>query len=408
MPKTSYININSNRNKFIVQSFFLAAAVSIADTSTVLPLIIDYFKGSEILVGVLSSLMKGGAIVMQLWTAFKAQENSKVLSSLKKVFILRFITWFSVGLSILFLAGFSNFLVLLLISIFLFLFSFTAGVGVIYYQEILGKSFTKKYRGKAIAYKQIASGIAGIISGGISGLILEYLSKPNSFAFLFLISGLIMAIGFVIFWKFKEPIKNETVRKEKNFGLFLKNAGKILKSDKNLQTQILSRFLSYSLFLIFPFIILFAKDKIGINGKDIGFIISLQMAGAVLGNFLWGYLASINRNKYIILISFILSISAIITTFYASNIYYFYLIYFVAGASIDGYRLAFSNLILIIAPQEKRPVYVAVQNNLSSLGLFFAIPGGIILKTFNFNFLAILTLSILFIGFILSFKLKKQ
>lgn len=408
MPKQSFINLNSNRNRFIVQSFFLTAAISVADTSTVLPLIIDYFDGGEVLVGVLSSLMKGGAIVMQLWTAFKAQEHSKVLNSLKKVFILRFLTWFSVGLSILLFAGGSNLLVLFLISIFLFLFSFTAGVGVIYYQEILGKSFTKKYRGKAIAYKQIASGIAGILSGGISAIILEYFSKPNSFAFLFIISGLIMSVGFFIFWKFKEPIKNETVKKEQNFGLFLQNAGKILKSDKNLQIQIFSRFLSYGLFLIFPFIILHAKNELGIAGKDIGLIISLQMAGAVIGNFLWGYLSAKNTNRSIIIISFALAILAILTTFFAKNIYYFYGIYFIAGAAIDGFRLAFSNLILIIAPVEKRPVYVAVQNNLSSLGLFFAIPGGIILKSFNFNTLAIITLLVLFIGLILSFKLKKQ
>jgi len=408
MPKTSLIDLNSNRGRFIAQSFFLAAAVAIADTSTVLPLIIDYFEGSEILVGILSSLMKGGAIIMQLWTAFKAQEHSKVLSSLKKVFILRFLTWFSVGLSILLFSGFSNLVILILISVFLFLFSFSAGVGVIYYQEILGKSFTKKYRGKAIAYKQIASGIAGILSGGISGLILEKFSKPESFSYLFLISGLIMAIGFVIFWKFKEPIKNDTVKKEQNFGLFLKNAGKIFRNDKTLQAQIISRFLSYGLFLIFPFIILHAKKKLGIEGKDIGLIISLQMAGAVLGNFLWGYLASKNRNKCIIIISFLFSITAILTTFIATNIYYFYAIYFIAGAAIDGYRLAFSNLILIIAPNEKRPVYVAVQNNLSSLGLFFAIPGGIILKSFNFNILAIITLSVLFLGMLISFKLKKQ
>ena len=49
-----------------------------------------------------------------------------------------------------------------------------------------------------------------------------------------------------------------------------------------------------------------------------------------------------------------------------------------------------------------------LQNNLSSLGLFFAIPGGIILKSFNFNTLAIITLTILFVGMVLSFKLKKQ
>ncbi len=404
----SQIDLSKNRNRFIAQGFFLAAAVAVADTSTILPLIIDYFKGDEILVGILSSLMKGGAIIMQLWTAFKAQEHGKVLKSLRKVFVFRFLTWFSVGLSIFIFSGYSNFLILVLISIFLFLFSFSAGVGVIYYQELTGKSFTKKYRGKVLAYRQIASGIAGILSGGISALILENFAKPNSFAFLFIFSGLIMAVGFYIFWNFNEFEKKETAKKEQNFYLFLKNAGKVLRADKSLQIQILSRFLAYGLFLIFPFIILNAKNELGIASKDIGFIISLQMAGAVVGNFLWGFLASRNMNKCIILISFLFSIIAISSVFVANNIYVYYAIYFVSGAAIDGFRLAFSNLILIIAPDEKRPVYVAIQNNLSSVGLFFAIPGGIILKSFNFNALAIITLSILFLGLVFSFGLKKQ
>ena len=409
MPKkSSLINLNSNRNRFIFQGFFLAAAISIADTSTVLPLIVDYFNGNEVLIGVLSSLMRGGAIIMQLWTAFKVQEHSKVLTSLKKVFLFRFLSWFLVGLSILIFSNFNFTIVLLLISIFLFLFSFSAGVGIIHYQELLGKSFTKEYRGKAIAYKQIASGIAGIIGDGISALILESFAKPYSFSYLFMFSGLIMAIGFIIFWSFKESEKVKVSEKEKNFALFLKSAGKILKFDKNLQLQILSRFIAYGLFLILPFIILNVKKDIGIEGKDIGLIISLQMAGAVIGNFLWAYFSSLNINRCVILVSFGLAILSVGSTYFAFNIWHYYLIYFFIGASIDGFRLAFNNLILIIAPDEKRPVYVAIQNNISSLGLFFAIPGGLILKAFDFKFLATVTIILLIVGMILSLFLKKQ
>ncbi len=409
MPNSKgYINLKSNRRKFILQGFFLSVAVAVADTSTVLPLIVDFFGGGKVLVGVLSSLMRGGAVIMQLWTAFKAQERSLVLGSLKKVFVFRFLTWFLVGVSILFFSGFNNYLVLILISVFLFLFSFSAGVGVIYYQEIMGKSFTKEYRGKAISYKQIAAGIAGILSGGISGFILEYFSKPNSFAYLFLFSGLIMALGFRTFWTFKEEPKTETLVKEKNFGVFLKNAIKLFNSDRALKLQIFSRLISYALFLILPFIILHAKDKFGISGKSVGLIISVQMAGAVLSNFVWGYLSGRNRNKSVILISFVISVAAILITLSANQFWYLYIVYFLIGAAIDGFRLAFSNLILIIAAPDKRPMYIAVQNNLSSLGMFFPIFGGLIYKMFSFNILVFFTLGLLLTGFTISLFLKKQ
>ena len=409
MPKHSeYVNLKSNRTRFIVQGFFLSIAVAVADTSTVLPLIVDYFGGGKVLVGVLSSLMKGGAVIMQLWTAFKAQEHPIVLGSLKKVFVFRFLTWFFVGLSILIFADFSNTLILILISIFLFLFSFSAGVGVIYYQELLGKSFTKEYRGKAISYKQIAAGIAGILSGGLSGFILERFSKPESFSYLFLVSGIIMAIGFLIFWNFKEVPKKNTLKREQNFGMFLKNAIKLFNSDKTLKIQVFSRLLSYSLFLILPFVILKAKSDFGVSGKAVGLIISVQMAGAVISNFFWGRLSGRNRNKCIVLISFVLAISAVALTFIADEFWYFYIVYFLTGAAIDGFRLAFSNLILIISPEDKRPMYVAVQNNLSSIGLFFPILGGIIYKSFDYTILSIFTFVLLIIGLGISFFLRKE
>ncbi len=409
MPNSSkFINSKSNRRKFILQGFFLSVAVAVADTSTVLPLIVDFFGGGKVLVGVLSSLMRGGAVIMQLWTAFKAQEKPLVLGSLRKVFVFRFLTWFFVGLSILLFADFSNYLVLILISVFLFFFSFSAGVGVIYYQELMGKSFSKEFRGKAIAYKQIAAGIAGILSGGISGLILEYFSKPESFSYLFIFSGILMAVGFAVFWTFKEEPKNETLIKEQNFGIFLKNAVKLFNSDKSLKLQVFSRLISYAMFLVLPFIILHAKDEFGISGKSVGLIISVQMAGAVISNFLWGRLSGRNKNKEVILISFLIAIVAVIISLSANQFWYFYIVYFLIGAAIDGFRLAFSNLILIIAPADKRPMYVAVQNNLSSVGLFFPILGGVIFKSFNFSVLSFFALALLIIGFGISFFLRKE
>ncbi|NPA68561.1 MAG: MFS transporter [Chlorobi bacterium] len=409
MPKSNdYINLRSNRTRFVLQGFFLATALAVADTSTVLPLIVDYFGGGKVLVGVLSSLMKSGAVVMQLWTAFKAQEHSLVLGSLRKVFVFRFLSWFFIGLSILLFAGGGNYLILILISVFLFMFSFFAGMGVIYYQEILGKSFTKEYRGKAISYKQISAGIAGILSGGISGFILERFSKPQSFSYLFLVSSFLMAAGFLIFWNFKETEKNETVKREQSFILFLKHAVKLFREDKDLRVQVFARFISYALFLILPFIILKAKNDFGITGKSVGLIITVQMTGAVFGNFLWGVLSSKNKNKSIVLISFVLSIFAVSLTFFADDFAYYYIVYFLIGAAIDGFRLAFSNLILIIAPADKRPMYIAVQNNLSSLGLFFPILGGVIFKTFSYNVLSVFTLVLLFAGLVIGIFLKKE
>jgi len=402
-----FVNLKSNSLKFITQGFLFAGAMAIADTSTVLPLIVDYFGGSKVLVGTFSSLLRGGAILMQLYAAFYAQSYSKVLPYLKRVFLFRFLSWFLLGVVIYFFGSYSTDIVLIMFAVGMFIFSFSAGFGAVYFQELIGKSFSKDYRGKVMAARQFASGFAGILSGGISAFLLESFPKPESFAYLFMVSGLIMALSFSFMLFFKEEKKVNLSVKEKKFSEFFVNSIKLFNADKFLRIQILSRLFAYSFWFIVPFIILNAKEKIGISGKDVGFIISLQMGGAMLSNLIWARLSTNGKNKHIVIISFILMIAAIFMSLVANTIYFYYVIFFIAGAGIDGFRLSFSNLILIIAPEDKRPVYVAVQNNITSLGMFFSIPGGLLVSSFGYNFTAIFTISLLIIGFFYSFRLKR-
>jgi len=401
----NYTNSHSNSTKFILQGFFFAGAMAIAEPSTVLPLIVHYFSGSNVLVGTFSSLLRGGAILMQLYAAFYAQSYPIVLPFLKRVFVFRVLSWFSLGVIIYFFSENPS-VVLVLFGIGMFIFSFSAGFGAVYYQELLGKSFTKEYRGKVMAGRQFASGFAGILSGGVSAYFLTNYSKPESFAYLFMVSGLIMAFSFSFMLFFKESPKVNVAQKEKKFGKFIKNSTSLLKTDRHLRIQIISRLIAYSFWFVVPFIILNAKESIGITGKDVGFIISLQMGGAMLSNVVWGKLSSIGRNRIIVLLSFSIMILAIFLAVMANSIIYYYITFFIIGAGMDGFRLSFSNLILIIAPEDKRPVYIAVQNNLTSIGLFFSIPTHSNNLWLGFEVVGISTVVVLIIGFIISFKLK--
>jgi hypothetical protein len=81
-------------------------------------------------------------------------------------------------------------------------------------------------------------------------------------------------------------------------------------------------------------------------------------------------------------------------------------VFFLVGAAIDGNRIASGNLILALAPADKRPVYVALQINIVSFGLFFSIIGGVILHFFSYTLLYSTALAMLLFAFYFSFKLK--
>ena len=396
----------SNHVRNILHGFFLTIGTTIAEPSTILPLIVNYFGGSSLLVGFFAALLRGGAIIVQLFAAFQAQSYKLMLPYIRRVFFIRFLAWFFIGISIIVFGKNSPNLTLFSIGLGLFIFSFSAGFGAIYFKDIIAKIFSHKFRGKTMAYRQFFSAFGGLLSGALAGWILHSFEAPNSYGYLFIISSFIMGLGYLSFGTVDEPVKEKVSEKEKSFKKFLHNSWITLKADKDLQIQLKTFLLAYSYLIALPFIILDAQLKINLDGVAIGSLITTQMVGAMLSNFLWGRLSGKGFNKLTANISISLQIFAIIIAFNASSLYEYMLIFFLIGAALDGNRIASGNLILALAPADKRPMYVALQINIVSFGLFFSMLGGVVLHFFNYTLLYSTATAMLFLSLYFSFKLK--
>ncbi len=345
--------------------------------------------------------------MVQLYAAFHAQSYPYMLKYLRRVFLSRFLAWFFIGVAIIFIGDSYPTITLICIGIGLFVFSFSAGFGAIYFREIVAKIFTHKFRGKTMAMRQFFSAFGSIISGAAAGYVLQTQEAPLSYGILFILSSILMGLGYAAFGAVDEPIKEKVSKKERSFLLFLQNAFKILKEDKRLQNQVITFLFAYSYLFALPFIILDAKQSITLDGKSIGMLITAQMIGAMFSNIVWGKLSSKGLNRLISNITILMFIFAISLAFIGGSLYLYMLIFFIIGAAMDGNRIASGNLILIISPEEKRPIYTALQMNIVSIGIFFSIVGGIILSISSFTFLYSFTIVMLCGAFIGSLKLEE-
>jgi len=401
------IDSSKNNIKNVVHAFFLSLAITIAEPSTILPLMVHHFSDSVIIVGIFASLLRGGAIMIQLYAAFHAQAYKRVMPYLSKVFFFRWISWFGIGLSIYFIGDSNKALTLFFIGLGLFFFSFTAGFGAIYFKELQAKLFSKKYRGKTMANRQIAGSIASIISGGVAGYVLNNYDAPLNYAYLFMVSSVFMIIGFGTFITIEEPEKEHISTKEKNFKLFIANAIGLLKQDKRLQRQIIAIFLSFSYFLSMPFVILNAHSSFTLTGWMLGGFITIQMLGSIAGStFLW---RKIHNYEKMLSLSFIFMICAFVIALFAKDVYAYGAIFFLFGIALDGFNISGMNMVIEIAPEDKRPIYTALQTNITSLGLFFPILGGVILKVVgSYSFIYLVSIGLLVLGFYFSRGLEKS
>lgn len=389
-----------------MHGFCISLATTIAEPSTILPLIVHHFSSSHILVGLFASLLRGGAVVVQMFAAFYSQSLPRVMPYQRIVYLVRFLSWFGIGLALYIFGDDWPVASLWALGIGLFLFSFSAGFGSIYYREILGKIFSHRFLGKTMAQRQFLAAFGAVLSGAVAGWVLQHFEPPASYAWLFMVSSGFLVVAYLVFLTVDEPVKRNVAAREDSFGLFLRHCAEILRDDRALRQQIVVITLSYSYLLAMPFIILQANQTIALSGWLIGGYVSVQMMGAMAGNVVWGQLASRGRNRAVVTLSFSVMIAAFLLVWKSQSALSYGFVFFLLGAGMDGMRLVANNLIIIIAPEAKRPVYIALQFNITSLGLFFAIPGGLILSNFGYDVLYLCTLGALLTGLLCARRLQ--
>ena len=155
-----------------------------------------------------------------------------------------------------------------------------------------------------------------------------------------------------------------------------------------------------------PFVILNANSTFTLTGWMLGGFITVQMLGSIIGStFLW---RKINAYEKMLSLSFIFMIIAFSIAVFADNVYSYALIFLLFGIALDGFNISGMNLVIEIAQEEKRPIYTALQTNIASLGLFFPILGGIILKYIgSYTVIYAMSIVLLILGFAVSTQLKK-
>jgi MFS family permease len=86
----------------------------------------------------------------------------------------------------------------------------------------------------------------------------------------------------------------------------------------------------------------------------------------------------------------------------------YFIVFLLFGFALDGFNISAMNLVIEIAPEDKRPIYTALQTNLSSIGLFFPLLGAALLNIShnNYTIIYLVTVAILALGLFVSLKLK--
>jgi len=399
----------------VLHGAFFKGGIAFANPDTILPIFLSNFTASKVIVGLSSSLMGSlGSVVSalpQMVVASRLESKIYKMPVLRLAIITRALCWFFLCLVTYLFAASNPKLTLFLVFALLFIFTFMGGIATIPFMDVWGKSLRPALRGRFFGYRQFGGGIFAVGAGSLAAAVLsnEKILFPKNFALLFLFAFILISISYLALGSVKEPVE-EVYKEQLVFRDFLSKVLAILKYDSNYRKFLYVQILSGASAMALPFYILYAKNILHIKFGMVGILLSAQMAGGVLSNLIWGYLADFAGSRRVIQISTLVGLAVPLIAFgilLSQSRMLLVLLFVLTGFFIAGRSIGTSNFLLDAAPTKNRPTYVSLNGSLTILVACFPLIGGVIVQNISYYFLFMATFITVLIGFILSLQLKE-
>jgi MFS-type transporter involved in bile tolerance (Atg22 family) len=382
----------ANFGAIVLNGLFFPTAGKILGAGLLLAWFLDELKSPLFLIGLLIPIQYGLALLAQPWIGQWLSGKPRSAPYYRAQALLRGALWCSLGLAT-WLAGNSN--RVLLISIFFFVVAgdaIAAGLGNIAFSNALAKTIPQRMRGRVRGGRGM---FGAIIAGTAGALISLFVSKESGlgvFALLFAVAGACYALGGITFGTIQEP--RQPQRRESH------SAESLVASVKEmLLKQAYRRFLFVEALLIpatqgLVFFSIFGRRQFHLDLSALGLLVISDALAPLVGNFLWGKLADRQSNRLVLgavaLLSLISPLAAVALYISSEAISHtlmlatFAVIVFVIGVASAGADLATKNLLLELAPDRKRPVYIGVNDTLVALPTMLLVIGGPAIDWFGF------------------------
>ena len=284
-----------NYTAFLVHALFLALTMNFIDINTVVPNMLAESGATSLHMGILSSIMIGGASFMQLLFAGVIFPLRRKKPALLLGIYLRVTALIVLGIFLRTLSGVGLWKVWTILGL-MTVFSFSGAFSNISYTDIMGRTIEPARRKNLLTVKQLIASVGVIASALLVKLILSVLPYPKNYSTLFLLAGGLLGLATIGFWMIKEedaPIR-EKLPLSKRFAAF----GKVIKEDRNMRLYLLLINTSGVILSTIPFLILFARTKFPIDGSLTGTFLLIQMVGSLLTNTLLTFFSKGQRYSF--------------------------------------------------------------------------------------------------------------
>ncbi|WP_202900485.1 MFS transporter [Parvularcula oceani] len=361
---------------------------------TFVPAYLFALTGSPFLVGLGQSLLQVGAIFSPVIGATRIEHQRRVLPAAVSIGTMMRVAILGLALSGWILSGAP---LVLATFFFLTMLGFYLGSQRVAFQFLMAKVIPVRKRGQLQAWRNLFGGaIAAALSFWAGATLIENDVLGNGYAATFMISFVLTSAGLsVLYLLLREP-DAPTVRERKRVRDRLREFPKLIE-DRDYRNFLLAQLLTTAGRISLPFCILYAGQKMEVDGTAIG-LLSVAFLGAdTVSNLVWGYLGDRRGFRAVMILVVLTWIAALLVLIFAQAPWQFFLAFFGLGAAMSGYLLSAPTLVLEFGDRADVPMRLALSTTAeTSMAALGPLVGGLIASAFGF--VPVFVLAILFLA----------
>ncbi|NNL76334.1 MAG: MFS transporter, partial [Desulfobacterales bacterium] len=277
------------------------------------------------------------------------------------------------------------------------LFSVASGVGSVAFKDVLAKTIPKGKRGRLLAARATIGGLLTLIAGSI--LRLYIVDSQSRVPYLILIAGAAVLWGIA-------SVCFATITEEKGATEGGRNALKevsagfrLIREVPGFRRFIMARIFLLSIELSLPFYALYARDVVGASIGGLGVFVIANGISNIFSSPVWGRFADRSSRGVMIVSSILAAATGAVALLIGQipeqwqGVFVLAPIFILIGFSQAGLRLGRKTYLVDGAPDDDRPLYVAVSNTL--IGVVTLFGGGLGLIAYSFGTQSVLVVLII-------------
>ncbi len=339
---------------------------------TVLPVIVKALNGPGWLISFIPSMATFGYLLPTILVTHWVEQMRAMRSYVLWVGLLQRIPYLFAGLALLFLGDAWPLTTLAIVVAAPLVSGFMGGAVVSAFYELVARIIPERRRASAFAIRFFMGGLIGVPAGFAVKWVLEKYPGTFGYGVLHMITFAFLALSFVTFSLVREDASTHPPPPRRGtLGLYFRSLPGLLRESADLRRFLWARCAGSGFLVLLPFLGIHSMTVTHSTESLVGYLLSAQMVGALVGNVVAGWMGDRSGGKIPLFLANALLLLMGVAAIFTTTVWGFYAVFFLFGFAFNASQVASSALITELAPQDRRAAFVGIVSFVTLPSLLF-------------------------------------